>query len=69
MVKPHEGRSLKRFRRRAVGWSRPADHPGVSKETFDSLVAQGYLEEKYESGERFVQITEKGNTALDKDLW
>jgi len=69
MVKRHEASSLKRFRRRAVGWERPANHPGISKETFDSLVQQGYLEEKHEGGDQFVQITDKGNRALDEGLW
>jgi hypothetical protein len=69
MVTPFQARNLKKFRRRAVGWERPANHPGISEKTFDALVALGYLEEKREGQDRFLRITDKGHRALDDDLW
>jgi hypothetical protein len=72
MVTPFQARSLKKFRRRAVGWERAANHPRIGEKTFDALVALGYLEEKLEGPtrqDRFLRITDKGHRALCDDLW
>jgi DNA-binding PadR family transcriptional regulator len=55
-----------------MGWERPAFITGIGPGTYDSLVKQGYLEEKWEGpgrSNRRLRLTEKGKRAVDEGLW
>jgi len=69
MVTRQQENCLRRFRGWATGWEKPAGLAGCSPPIWDALVAAGYLEEKYEGGERLLRVTEKGKRAIDEGLF
>jgi hypothetical protein len=72
MVTPYEAQCLKKFAQRAMGWERPAFITGIGQGTYDSLVKQGYLEERRDgpgASNRWLRLTEKGKRAVDEGLF
>jgi hypothetical protein len=69
MVTQHEARCLRRFAQQATGWERPASITGIGQGTYDSLVRKGYLEQKWEGPDRFLQLTHKGKRAVYEGLF
>jgi hypothetical protein len=62
-------RALKLFAKTSEGWERAKGHPRVSQKMLVSLVQLGYLEEKWQGALRWVRITEKGEKAVQDDIW
>lgn len=71
MVTRFQERALKKFAKRAVGWEKPANHPGIGDDTFKALVQMGYLKERLIGvGQEWgIQLTEQGRQAVYEDIW
>ena len=67
MLNDHQLRSLRKLRDRGLDWV-PATLPRISQETWDRLLALGFVEERRDgkaANQRFLRLTDKGRRAAD----